>query len=103
MSKVKLDSAPEIISAELYDDEELVWWGQPVASYLARQVSIPSIAMSAVMAIFAVGFFLFAQDMFAEASTSSFGGFGSRRGVPAIFPLMFTLIPVLCFLLLSGM
>jgi len=99
MFDMKLKAAPEIVRSEIYNDEELVWWGQPVASRLAQQVDIFSIIVSAVMAVFAVGFYLFAQDMFAQSSRSTFGAFGSsNRGFPAIFPIMFTLIPGIMFL-----
>lgn len=97
--KPRKQKAPDLISAELYDDEELIWWGQPIASRLALQVNLMSVIMSIAMAVFAVVFFTMSQEML--PSSSSVGGFGrSSRGdsIRSFVSLMFIIIPGIMFL-----
>ncbi len=97
--KPRKQKAPDLISAELYDDEELIWWGQPIASRLALQVNYTSIFMSLILAVFAIAFFTLSQEMM--SSNSSFGSFGRSRnsdGIRSFVSLMFILVPGFMFL-----
>lgn len=86
---------PDLISAELYNDEELIWWGQPIASRLALQVNVMGILISAGVAVFAVGFFILSRDMLSDMS----GSFSRRNsGMTSIISLMFTIVPGIMFL-----
>lgn len=92
---VRKQKAPEVIESELYDDEELIWWGQPIPSYAARNVNMLSIMMSLVMAAFAFGFIAFTQEMFAD---SPFRSSSRNSGMFSIISVMFILIPGVMFL-----
>lgn len=92
---MKQKSKPNpIIEDELYDDEELVWWGQPVAHYLMRNINLPQMGMAIVMIIFASFFYLQTQNMFSESSF----GFGQGSSFPSFLPLLFTLVPAIMVL-----
>lgn len=92
---MKQKSKPNpLIEDELFEDEELVWWGQPIAHYLMRNISLPQMGMAIVMIIFASFFYLQTQEMFSESSFS----FGRRSSFPSFLPLLFTIVPAVMVL-----
>lgn len=97
MASVRKQKLPDILESELYDNEEVVWWGQPIPAQMALQVDVMSIIISAAVAGFAVFFYIFTQDMFAERSFSSFGSSRSG-GVFSFVQIMFTIVPAIMFL-----
>lgn len=78
-----------LIEDELFDDEELVWWGQPIAHHLMRKISLPQMGMAIFMLVFASFFYLQTQEMF-SGSRSTFGG---RSSFPSFLPILFTIVP----------
>lgn len=46
-----------LIEDELFDDEELIWWGQPIAHYLMRNINLRHIGFAIFMLIFASFFY----------------------------------------------
>lgn len=95
--KPRKQKTPDFISAQLYDEEELLWWGQPIASRLALQVNVMSIVMSAAMAIFAVGFFVISRDMMSDMP-GSFGRSSNGSGIRSFVSIMFIIVPGMMFL-----
>lgn len=87
--------SPAIIELQLFDNEELVWWGQPVALYSLRKVDILGSAMSVFIIGFAIFFYMQAREMFTD---NRFRGFGEPSAIETILPFFFTLIPALMVL-----
>lgn len=91
------EKLPDILENELFDDEEVVWWGQPIPARLALQVDFMHIIVSAGVAAFAVFFYTMAQDMMFESSLNSFDS-SRGDGIRSFVSLMFTIVPLLMFL-----
>ncbi|GEM_PF-4648761 len=89
---------PEILASELYDGEEVVWWGQPIPTRLAFDVNIMNLATSAGLAAFAIFFYTFTQEMFAESAMRSFSVSSRGDGIRSFVQLMFTIVPLFMFL-----
>ena len=87
--------SPEIIDLQLFDNEELVWWGQPVAIHSLRKVDIVGTAMSLFIVVFAIFFYLQAREMFTD---NQFRSFGQPSMIETIMPFFFTLVPALMVL-----
>ncbi len=81
---------PQLIDNQLFEDEELIWWGQPIAKYSLFKFKFSELLPNLIIIGFAIGFIIFSQS-------SSFEGFAQRiRRITA-----FGFFPIGVFILLS--
>ncbi|MEM9953401.1 MAG: hypothetical protein AAF846_17470 [Chloroflexota bacterium] len=93
---VQKQKTPQLIDSQLFEDEHLVWWGQPVPSYIARRVRLGELLPNILAIGFAIFFIIFTQNMLAEMrGFESLGRSGMGNLFETMFPIFFLAIPLI--------
>lgn len=83
---------PQLVDDQLFDDEELVWWGRPIPAYTLRKIKILPLLPQLFIIAFAIFFIVMSQNMF----DSDFGRNDSF--LFTVVPIFFLLVPSIMIL-----
>ncbi|MGB7342350.1 MAG: hypothetical protein WBC91_25865, partial [Phototrophicaceae bacterium] len=77
----------QLVDDQLFEGEELIWWGRPIPAYTLRQTKILPLLPQLFIIAFAIFFITMSQNMFSD-------GFGRNDdSLFRVIPILFLLVP----------